>query len=45
MAKDLRRRRELTLLGYRILEYDYDDIVATPERVAAEIAEALSLTG
>lgn len=44
MASDLRRRRELTLLGYRVLEYGYDDIVASPERVAAEIAEALSLS-
>ncbi|MEO6987730.1 MAG: DUF559 domain-containing protein [Aquihabitans sp.] len=43
LKQDARRRRDLTLAGYRVLEYTYDDIVQHPERVVAEVAEALGI--
>lgn len=39
---DLRRRRALTLRGYQVLEYSYDDVVQHPGRLVAEVAEALA---
>ena len=43
MESDLRRRRELTLAGYRVLEYSYDDVVTRPGRLIAEVSEAIGL--
>lgn len=43
LKEDARRRRDLTLAGFRVLEYTYDDIVQYPDRVIAEVAEALGI--
>ena len=39
---DLRRRRALTLGGFTVLEFSYDDIVRRPEQVVAEITAVLA---
>lgn len=43
LANDLARRRALTLAGYRVLEYSYDDVVTSSARLVAEVTEALGL--
>ena len=44
LTQDARRRRQLTLAGFRVLEYSYDDVVQHPDRVVAEVAEALGIS-
>ena len=43
LRHDLERRRALTLEGFCVLEYSYDDVVASPGRLIAEVTEALGL--
>ena len=40
-AADSARRRKLTLAGFRVLEYTYDDVVSRPAAMATEILDAL----
>lgn len=40
---DAKRRRALTLEGYTVLEYTYDDVVSRPAVLAAEVVHALGL--
>ena len=42
-AADAQRRRALTLAGYTVLEYTFDDVVASPQVLVAEVTEALGL--
>lgn len=42
-ASDAQRRRQLTLAGYTVLEYTFDDVVRCPESLVAEVTEALGL--
>lgn len=43
MARDLARQRRLTLSGWRILVFTWQDVTRHPGRVAAEISRALSI--
>jgi len=38
---DAERRRALTLAGYTVLEYTYDDVVKRPAAMVAEVVQAL----
>jgi very-short-patch-repair endonuclease len=40
-----RRRRALTLLGWDLLEFTYDEVIGDPGAVATQIARALDLAG
>ena len=40
---DAERRRALTLAGFTVLEYTYDDVVNRPTAMAAEVGRALGL--
>ncbi len=40
---DAQRRRALTLAGYTVLEYTFDDVVSAPHVLVAEVTEALGL--
>ena len=42
LRADARRRNQLQLAGYRVLEFTYDDVVRAPDRVVAAILEALT---
>lgn len=42
LMADARRRSELLLAGYRVLEFTFDELVQTPERVLKVVAAALS---
>ena len=42
LAADARRRNELQLAGYRVLEFTYRDIVEHPEQVVASVRNALA---
>lgn len=42
-ASDAQRRRQLTLAGYTMLEYTFDDVVTSPHVLIAEVSEALGL--
>ena len=41
-AADAARRRLLTLAGYRVLEYTYDDVVSRPSEMVVEILAVLA---
>ena len=40
---DAVRLNQLQLLGYRVLQFTYDDVVVRPESVVSTVAEALTL--
>lgn len=42
-AADARRRNQLQLAGYQVLEFTYDDVVRRPDAVVAQVIDALSL--
>lgn len=42
LGADAARRNELQLAGCRVMEFTYDDIVRSPARVAATVADALA---
>ena len=44
IAEDIDRRNALTLSGYRLLEFTYQDVIEQPESVAAMIRGALMPT-
>lgn len=42
-AADARRRNQLQLAGYQVLEFTFDDVVRRPETVVAQVLDALTL--
>lgn len=44
LRADARRRNDLQLAGYVVLEFTYDEVVRSPHRVIAVIGDALGLT-
>ena len=42
VTADAERRRELTMLGYEVHEFTYDEIVRTPEKLIALVESVLS---
>ena len=41
LARDAKRRNELQLAGYQVLEFPYDDVVRRPDAVVATVRAAL----
>jgi len=44
IQRDEQRRTELTLRGYRVITFTYDDIRDRPDWVIARLLEAIALT-
>jgi very-short-patch-repair endonuclease len=42
-VQDRRRDRRLTVAGYRVLRFTWDDLISRPAQVIAEITQALRL--